>query len=144
MPSIASSAEERDARRRVRADTERRRAARALDRYIELVYAGGSDRKITDVAGERLVEAVGDYVLARLGNEVIVQSHHNGDYGVVDPDPTGALADMCSQLPGCRPGTDGEHSASCEVSIYRDQQCTCDEPSGLSGCEQHMPVGGGS
>jgi hypothetical protein len=39
--------------------------------------------------------------------------------GTIKPDPTGALADMCSQLPGCRPGTDGEHSASCEAAIYR-------------------------
>jgi hypothetical protein len=37
----------------------------------------------------------------------------NPDYGV-DPDTTGALADMCSQLPGC---SDGRHSESCEAGM---------------------------
>jgi hypothetical protein len=67
----------RDARRRVRAERERRRAARALDRYMEIYEqavagAGGTLPILT--AGERFVEAVGDYVLSEL--------HHNGDYGV--------------------------------------------------------------
>lgn len=52
--------------------------------------------------------------------------------GAGRPDPTGALADVCSQLSGCRPGPDGEHSASCEASIYDAHsavrpgpECTC-------------------
>lgn len=49
------------------------------------------------------------------------EADHRNHYGV--PDPTGAYADMCSQLPSCR---DGEHSASCEVSIYRAQQRNAD------------------
>lgn len=59
---------ERDARREIYRDRERRRAARALDRYIEVMNGPNPDAGATRaVAGERFVEAVGDYVLARLG-----------------------------------------------------------------------------
>lgn len=57
---------ERDKRIDAYRDRERRRAARALDRYIDLNMNGGAGTAAADVAGDRLVEAVGDYVLARL------------------------------------------------------------------------------
>lgn len=139
---------ERDARREIYRDRERRRAARALDRYVQSLDYGEEGQpqfgaRSIDVAGERFVEAVGDYVLARIAGDADALEgaaralrardlHQKADYGVPNPDPTGALADMCSQLPGCRPGTDGEHSASCEVSIYRlDSPCAdgqCPDP----------------
>jgi hypothetical protein len=61
--------EERDARRRAYQDRQRRRAARLMDRWIETTYAPGghSFTERSGMAGERFVEAVGDYVLARLG-----------------------------------------------------------------------------
>lgn len=174
---------ERDARREIYRDRERRRAARALDRYVQSLDYGEEGQpqfgaRSIDVAGERFVEAVGDYVLARIAGDADALEgaaralrardlHQKADYGVPGPvhlhvwqagrcvaagggpgcvadppappipdlpgwDPTGALADMCSQLPGCRPGTDGKHSASCEVSIYRlDNPCAdgqCPDP----------------
>jgi hypothetical protein len=79
MPDLEGlRVEERDARMAVYRDRERRRATLALDRYVELVY-GGSDKKVSDVAADRLVEAVGDYVLSRL--------HNNGHYGVAEEGP---------------------------------------------------------
>ena len=63
---------ERDARREIYRDRERRRAARALDRWLEATYplAGdGASAEAIAVAGERFVEAVGDYVLARIAGD---------------------------------------------------------------------------
>jgi hypothetical protein len=60
----------RDARVDTYRDRERRRAARQLDRYIETRGEYGSDGDrgaAVAAAGDRFVEAVGDYVLARLG-----------------------------------------------------------------------------
>lgn len=67
-PRPAAPDPERDRRRELRARVERRRAARALDRYVEVMF--GSEGR---AAGERFVEAVGDYVESRL--------HHKGHYG---------------------------------------------------------------
>lgn len=55
---------ERDRRVEIYRDRERRRAARALDRYIESLQSG--EVAVSAVAGERVVELVGDYVVARL------------------------------------------------------------------------------
>jgi hypothetical protein len=71
---------ERDRRRELYADRERRRTARALDRYLEDYYlsvAPATDRSVA-AAGERFVEAVGDYVLARLGDDVWTSAHRAG------------------------------------------------------------------
>lgn len=72
----------RDARRRVRAIEERNRASRALDRFIESLYFYGpalpADRA---AASASLMEAVGDYVLARIG-DTPSETHHNRHYGV--------------------------------------------------------------
>jgi hypothetical protein len=88
---------ERDARVDAYRDRERRRAARALDRYIDLMWvperAAGdpaAEEAAMRVAGERFVEQVGDYVLARLGerapefcgNRVDHRRHSWSDYGV--------------------------------------------------------------
>jgi hypothetical protein len=62
-------------------DRLRRHAARALDRYAELMYEGDLKPELRRVAGERLVELVGDYVLSRL--------HHNSHYGVTASDDLG-------------------------------------------------------
>lgn len=88
----------RDARIDAYRDRERRRAVRALDRFIDLNMNGGAGTTAADVAGERFVEAVGDYVLARLtvatggvyveadgefcGNRVEHRPHPWSDYGV--------------------------------------------------------------
>lgn len=70
-PRPAGPDPERDARREIYHDRERRRAARALDRYVESLDYGEEGQpqfgaRSIDVAGERFVEAVGDYVVARL------------------------------------------------------------------------------
>ena len=67
-PRPAGPHPERDARIEVYRNRERRRAARALDRYIDTIFPGhGSNpSEATAVANERFVEAVGDYVLSSL------------------------------------------------------------------------------
>lgn len=62
----------RDARVDAYRDRERRRAARALDRWFEARQEEGRayPPEALSVTGERFVEAVGDYVLARLGERV--------------------------------------------------------------------------
>jgi hypothetical protein len=89
---------ERDSRREAYRERERRRAARALDRYIETLKWPFAAQPPTGVAGERFVEAVGDYVLSRmqvpmdvsdLRGELYVgdsqsDEHHYGDYGATD------------------------------------------------------------
>lgn len=60
---------DREARRAAYAARERRRAAAALDRFLAVLY-GTPDEVWTDAArveNDRFVEAVGDYVLARIG-----------------------------------------------------------------------------
>lgn len=60
----------RDRRRDLYADRERRRAARALDRFLEAFNEFGTAGSTgARVAGERFVEQLGDYVLARLGRD---------------------------------------------------------------------------
>jgi hypothetical protein len=67
QPRPAGPDPARDARINVYRDRERRRAARALDRYIEIMFSPPLDEVARRVAGERFVEEIGDYVLARLG-----------------------------------------------------------------------------
>lgn len=66
----------RDARVDAYRDRERRRAARALDRYMEVIFEATEPSRVSKstvdaltvmTASERFVEQVGDYVLARLG-----------------------------------------------------------------------------
>lgn len=63
---------ERDARREAYQERERRRAARALDRYIEAMFVSPADvpqhlgMGASNVAADRFVEAVGDYVLSTI------------------------------------------------------------------------------
>jgi hypothetical protein len=66
-PKPAGPDPARDARIDAYRDRERRRAARALDRYMEVMFSPPLDEVARRVAGERFVEEVGDYVLARLG-----------------------------------------------------------------------------
>lgn len=72
---------ERDARRKAYQEQQRRRAARALDRCIDMIEGERYGPRM--VASERFVEAVGDYVLSRL--------HHSGDYGATADVPKGWL-----------------------------------------------------
>jgi hypothetical protein len=105
---LRSTAEpDRDRRREAYRALQREAARKALDAWFRAVDADGSRWK----EWEAFIESTAAYAACELQQK----SH----YGATDPDPTGALADMCSQLPGCRPSTDGQHSASCEVSIYR-------------------------
>jgi hypothetical protein len=65
----AAADPDRDARREAYRETERRKAARALDRYLEAhehAVQGTGPIALLSAAGERFVEAVGDYVLSRL------------------------------------------------------------------------------
>lgn len=76
-PRPAGPDPDRDARVDAYRDRERRRAARALDRFLEVAVDGADLGPITAVAGERFVEAVGDYVLARLGEtDFLGESSH--------------------------------------------------------------------
>lgn len=56
---------ERDKRIDIYRDRERRRAARALDRYWKALQDGRV--QVSAAAGDRVIELIGDYVLARLG-----------------------------------------------------------------------------
>jgi hypothetical protein len=81
-PQPAGPDPERDKRIDAYRDRERRRAARALDRYFDAMH--GTNMAPTEVmaaAGERFVEQVGDYVLARLGHDPSVVQHKS-HYGV--------------------------------------------------------------
>jgi hypothetical protein len=75
-PKPAGPDPARDARVDAYRDRERRRAARALDRYIEVIFEVTDPHGVPTstvnaltvmTASERFVEQVGDYVLARLG-----------------------------------------------------------------------------
>lgn len=96
-PRPAGPDPDRDARREIYRDRERRRAARALDRYFTAMHSDSDGSPF--VAGERFVEQVGDYVLARLGStclngpehpctdvmtvgEAYDRLHQKADYGV--------------------------------------------------------------
>lgn len=99
-PKPAGPDPERDRRIDAYRDRERRRAARALDRYFEVIIGdkvGGCGDAA--VAGERFVEQVGDYVLSRMlddrvpygydgvtrlyyGSDAASNSHHKSHYGV--------------------------------------------------------------
>lgn len=88
-PKPAGPDPDRDKRIDLYRDRERRRAARALDRYIEIIFPHAADlaSATTDrmVASERFVEQVGDYVLARLGHDPSV-TQHKSHYGI-PPEP---------------------------------------------------------
>jgi hypothetical protein len=161
-PRPAGPDPERDKRIDVYRDRERRRAARALDRYLEDYYlsvAPATDRSVA-VAGERFVEAVGDYVLARLEGGVqgqvdrIMAARDGWSRSDIDyPLPAhllqefNATGNMC-HYPGCALSAD-EHGE--DVTAHGASQphhnrhygapieCTCkgdDKPhdSGLRGC----------
>lgn len=155
---------DRDARIDAYRGRERRRAARTLDRYLELIYDEdiASKRGVEiRVAGERFVEAVGDYVLSRMtGNPWgdAVQAHrdavsdvqHNRHYDV-----TNATAVHVPHLHADRSGDDyktwscsrvechnlGGPCAYCGGSMCRVRlvtgaseipPCTCPRPYGRS------------
>lgn len=75
-PEIGDDAD-RDRRIGAYRDRQRRRAVRALDRYIAAVFDDPAQphvcSTVATAAGDRFVEAVGDYVLSRL--------QHNSHYG---------------------------------------------------------------
>lgn len=79
---------ERDARIEAYRDQERRKAARALDRYLDAwqdAYAGSGPAPVVAAAGERFVQAVGDYVLSRLSAPNVVTGDDGTRY-VMSPD----------------------------------------------------------
>jgi hypothetical protein len=138
---------DRDQRIEAYRDRERRRAARAMDRYIEVLNGPFTNHMPPelDVAGERFVEAVGDYVLSRMtGNPWgdAVQAHrdrvsevqHNRHYGATTHDPG-------SHVGGC-PNRDwvGEPYLPCETQHKSDYGapagwlCTCDASAGPVDC----------
>lgn len=95
---------ERDARIEVYRDRERRRAARALDRYFTAMHSDSDGSPF--VAGERFVEQVGDYVLARL--QVPMEAGDlRGESFIGDPMTVGEAYDRLHQKanygvsPGC-------------------------------------------
>lgn len=92
----------RDARIDAYRDRERRRAARMLDRFLETV--AGTATGARDAAGERFVEAVGDYVLARIAessdHDVAYGLQQNRHYGVPFDPEAGPCIGMCA---GCDP-----------------------------------------
>jgi hypothetical protein len=113
-PRPAGPDADRDARVDAYRDRERRKVSRALDRLLDVHLNGGSGTAYADVANERLVEAFGDYVLARLGGTVTAtvpgdverveiigyrdsgSVHQKAHYGVADQlDPNGLVPD-CS------------------------------------------------
>lgn len=97
---------ERDVRIDTYRDRERRRAARALDRYFDVMHNGVEGDPAA--AGERFVEQVGDYVLARLGhNPSVVQHKSHYDVPPRDQCPNG-MPDGWGHLggPGCTNNAD--------------------------------------
>jgi hypothetical protein len=113
LPAPAGPDPERDARRAAYREKERRRAARALDRYIEIIYphAAGLASATTDrmVASERFVEQVGDYVLSRLGERVC------GNCGM----PRGTNAGSCDECTA----SPMHHKSNYGVSTPGDNEC---------------------
>jgi hypothetical protein len=111
-PKPAGPDPARDARIDLYRDRERRRAARALDRYIDTQMGdtatgllSPTDREVVAAAGERFIEQVGDYVLARLEVPNPGQSlpaHAWREYN--------ATGNTC-HYPGCGMSED-EHAAS--------------------------------
>lgn len=103
----ADSVRAREARRRVYAQDERRKAARALDAYLSALY--GTPRESwtaeADVAGEKFVERVGDYVLSRLA--------HKSHYGVPRCPVDGQFCSTCRI--GGGNGTGGECEGARDV-----------------------------
>lgn len=103
-PKPAGPDPARDARVDAYRDRERRRAARALDRYMELIYdediAAKRGAEIR-TAGERFVEQVGDYVLARLGERPAADG--GGPTALFGADAHGGGPDGIGSLPfeGC-------------------------------------------
>lgn len=88
----------RDVRVDAYRDRERRRAARALDRYIETVCPAETPDSSYKVAGERFVEAVGDYVLARLGERAAGGDVPADPHG---PHPHERSGGRCLDCPEC-------------------------------------------
>jgi hypothetical protein len=98
----------RDARIDAYRDRERRRAAAALDRYIDTMFT--PTQQLAQVAGERFVEAVGDYVLARLGERAgevpaVVQRYLVDDKPRMAMDGALPLESRCDVFPtlACTP-----------------------------------------
>jgi hypothetical protein len=108
---VAPVAPDSDRDRRVDAyrDRERRRAARALDHYIQTTQVYDTPGfSVAHVAGERFVEAVGDYVLARLdergacpldGSTTCYDAglHQKAHYGVVRGDLSNDQRDAAAE-----------------------------------------------
>jgi hypothetical protein len=112
-PRPAGPDSERDARIDVYRDRERRRAARALDRYIDLMWvpdaAAGdpvAEEAAMRVAGERFVESVGDYVLSRLQQK----SH----YGASPIENAEALSEWHAANPGVAGMARGYGAPGCD------------------------------
>lgn len=111
-PRPAGPDPDRDARIDVYRDRERRRAARALDRYIEAMFLSQADvpQRLgmgeCRVAAGRFVEAVGDYVLSRLAEssdrDVAFGLQQKSHYGVRSHDEAWEAGQPCGQC-----GTDG-------------------------------------
>lgn len=101
-PKPAGPNPDRDKRIDAYRDRERRRATRALDRYVEVVMAerDGDLSAVPAIAADHLIEVVGDYVLARLGDrELNVQQN-------ADSVPYGCDGDPCTLMhhhPEARP-----------------------------------------
>lgn len=94
----------RDGRIDAYRDRERRRAARALDRYVDLFYRDKTDPvqasfEATYTAAQRFVEQVGDYVLARLGERAAAGGDVPADpHG---PHPHESSGGRCLDCPEC-------------------------------------------
>lgn len=95
----------RDGRIDTYRDRERRRAARALDRYIESMFTSPADvPQLLGIganreAAGRFVEQVGDYVLARLGERAAAGGDVPADpHG---PHPHEGSGGRCLDCPEC-------------------------------------------
>jgi hypothetical protein len=117
-PKPAGPDPARDARINAYRDRERRRASRLLDRYLELLAPVAPTGNVESIsaAGERFVEAVGDYVLARLGDTGLnVQQKSNYGASAV---PYGCDGDPCT-IPHHHPEPAEPHNAddACGASL---------------------------
>lgn len=109
QPAPIPASPARDARVDVYRDRERRRAARALDRYIEAMFLSPADvpqhlgMGESRVAADRFVEAVGDYVLARLGDSAL-NVQQKSHYDVAAAGGGNARTNSGNQAGGLAPG----------------------------------------
>jgi hypothetical protein len=166
-PRPAGPDPERDKRIDVYRDRERRRAARALDRYIEIIIGdAGRPSALTNhlavsAAGDRFVEQVGDYVLARVEEGMSAQvdrimaardlatgdvtaygastPHHKSHYGAANPYEGKSIEELDEIM-----SSDGYlHPRETRPSILEDQTRTgaaaADWPRGIPRCS--CPLG---